>query len=135
EQDVGALCPCHARPRAFIESLAGGRDGAFGIGPGAGRVTADHDAVAGRHALERAAGAFRPDAIDQHAEIACLEVVERLRFHMRGHHHSPLNSAGRFPVKAATPSLRSPVLATRMEPSASTAAPLSSPFATEIISL
>ncbi|MGO8381508.1 hypothetical protein ACC745_38820, partial [Rhizobium ruizarguesonis] len=48
-------------------------------------------------------------------------------------YHSPLNVAGRFSLNDATPSFRSPVFAARIEPRASTAVPLSSPFADAII--
>src|SRR5690606_37789795 len=111
-------------------------DCAFRITLAARRIAAHRHAMAGGHALDGlAACSSHPFAVDQHGEFADFQPRQRLRFDNNAHHHSPLNFASRFSPKALTPSLRSPVLATRMEPSASTAVPLSSPLATAIISL
>ena len=136
QENKRALRGRHARPGAIVKRLACGRDRPLGIGFRRGRIAADGDAMAGRDALQRPAlGRVLPFAIDQHLEIAHCHIGQSLGLHQNRHYHSPLNSAGRLPAKAATPSFMSPVLAARIEPSASTAVPLSSPLADAIISL
>src|SRR5690606_7928717 len=82
-----------------------------------------------------ALGACRPAAVDEHAVVAGCEAGGRHGAHRHGHHHSPLKAGARFSPKAATPSPRSPVLATSIEASVSTAVPPLSPVALASISL
>ncbi len=124
------------RPAPVIESLTRARNRAFHIGLVASRIAAYRDAMAGRYAFNSlAALASNPFTINQHREFTNFKPIQRLRFYDYAHHHFPSKFASRFSVNERTPSFRSPVLATRMEPSASTAVPLSSPLATESISL
>src|SRR5690606_10687437 len=134
EQCQRALRSSFAGPTPIIKSLASTRNRLLHIGLATGRISADSNIMPRRHTGDLLAiGAGHPFAVDQHGEIPDFEPSQRLRFYDHAHHHSPLNAASRFSLKALTPSLRSPVFATRIEPSASTAVPLSSPLATAII--